>query len=207
MYQWNKLQRQFVPKGDLPAPGSPWPLPQRWLKSNYVLTLDPKTFHFQTNMNSCDVLVNAMKRYRDLVFIDQRNVKSSGHPVLTGVYIEVKRSHECGYPRHNDDESYGLNITTASVAAITAETVWGALRALETFSQLVYENESSKELMINSTSITDFPRYKFRAMHMDTARHFIPKKLIMANLDAMAYNKFNVFHWHIVDDQSFPFER
>ena len=158
-------------------------------------------------MNSCDVLLNAMKRYRDIVFIDQRNVKSSRLPVLMSVYIEVRHFHECGYPQHNQDESYTLNITSISVARITADTVWGALRALETFSQLVYENEISKELLINSTHINDFPRYKFRAMHMDTARHFIPKKLIMANLDAMAYNKFNVFHWHIVDDQSFPFER
>jgi len=75
------------------------------------------------------------------------------------------------------------------------------------FSQLVYENELTKELFVNITEINDFPRYKFRAMLIDTARHFIPKKVILANIDAMAYNKFNVLHWHIVDDQSFPFER
>ena len=192
-------------KGQTPEQGSPWPLPQKWIKSEDVLTLDSKGFRFETNMNTCDVLVNGMKRYRDLVFIDQRSIKSTTQPILKSVYIEVKHFHECGYPRHNEDESYTLNITFSG--KISANTVWGALRALETFSQLVYQNELTKHLLIKSTHITDFPRYKFRAMHLDTARHFIPKKVILANLDAMAYNKFNVFHWHIIDDQSFPFER
>ncbi|CAG2166455.1 unnamed protein product, partial [Oppiella nova] len=207
-----------LPQGNVPAPGSPWPLPQvslelskfvlpqQWNRTNDVLTLDPKGFRFDTDMTSCDVLVNAMKRYRDLIFIDQRSVKSSQQTVLKSVLIEVKNINECNFPKHNDDESYTINITISSSAKITSQTVWGALRALETFSQLVYQNDITKDILINATYINDFPRYKFRAMHMDTARHFVPKKVILANLDAMAYNKFNVFHWHIIDDQSFPFE-
>ncbi len=180
-------------------------MPQKWGKSDELLTVDPKLFYFETNIGLCDVMVNAMKRYRDIIFIDQTGVKAQKLSVLNFAYIEVD-AHECGYPRHEDDEQYTINIIPGSPGNITAKTVWGALRAIETFSQLVYQNELTKEFLINVTVIADYPRYKYRALLLDSARHFQPKKIILANLDAMAYNKFNIFHWHIIDDQSFPFE-
>lgn len=44
-------------------------------------------------------------------------------------------------------------------------------------------------------------RFAYRGVMIDTARHFLPLPTIFTMLDAMSYNKFNVLHWHVVDDE------
>jgi len=141
-----------------------------------------------------------------LIFLDPTFKPKPNLSLIDRVHIEVKNLNNCAYPQHGDDESYRIEIPfeDSSQAMIESETIWGALRGLETFSQLVHED--GEYLLVNETVIQDQPRYSYRGVLLDTARHYLPKRIILANLDAMAYNKFNVFHWHLVDDQSFPFQ-
>ncbi|KAG6439120.1 hypothetical protein O3G_MSEX000501, partial [Manduca sexta] len=62
------------------------------------------------------------------------------------------------------------------------------------------------EIHINATKISDYPDYKHRGLLIDTGRHYLSLDNILKTIDALSMNKMNVLHWHIVDDQSFPYQ-
>ncbi|KOB76612.1 Beta-hexosaminidase, partial [Operophtera brumata] len=62
------------------------------------------------------------------------------------------------------------------------------------------------EIRINGTTIVDYPQYKHRGLLIDTGRHYLALSTIYKLVDALAMNKMNVLHWHLMDDQSFPYQ-
>ncbi|MFI7314632.1 beta-N-acetylhexosaminidase [Streptomyces hygroscopicus] len=55
-------------------------------------------------------------------------------------------------------------------------------------------------------TVTDAPRFAWRGMMLDVARHFMPKDGVFAYLDLLAAHKLNVFHFHLTDDQGWRVE-
>lgn len=170
------------------------------------MTIDPTSgFIFTSNLISCDVIDEAFVRYHHWIQLDRNGIPSPDLSPLQQLSVSVVDLNCSSYPALGDDESYSLTINGQPTATLQAKTVWGALRGLETFSQLIYLTDD-KKYCINYTSITDFPRFGHRGLMIDTARHFYPVNTIINILDAMSWDKFNVLHWHIVDDQSFPYQ-
>jgi hexosaminidase len=103
----------------------------------------------------------------------------------------------------SDDESYRLEITTRQ-PQLSAPEPLGILRGLETFLQLV--ESGPQGFSAPAATIEDQPRFPWRGLHLDVARHWMPIDVVKRNLDAMAAVKLNVFHWHLSDDQGFRVE-
>lgn len=101
------------------------------------------------------------------------------------------------------DEAYQLSITKKSITVSAANQI-GVKHALETLLQLIGEQQKSIQLPL--VEIKDYPRFKWRGLLLDTSRHFFSVATIKRQLDAMAFAKLNVFHWHLTDDQGWRIE-
>lgn len=106
-------------------------------------------------------------------------------------------------PALNENESYRIDITRRQ-ALLSAPTVVGAIRGLETVLQLLDSDRSG--YFMPGVKIHDQPRFPWRGLMIDVARHFEPVEVLKRNLDAMAAVKLNVFHWHLTEDQGFRVE-
>lgn len=93
------------------------------------------------------------------------------------------------------DESYTLDVSAAG-ATLEAQTVWGALRGLETMSQLsrhTWTTDASGAINASfnevcATLVTDAPRFPLRGLMLDTARHFLPVDVIKQVIDLSEYS-------------------
>jgi hexosaminidase len=132
--------------------------------------------------------------------------KRTGIPLTGGEHATLTiecRAAAPDYPTLGEDESYQLEITPQG-ARLLGPSVTGILRGLETFSQLI--TPDARSFYVPALHIEDRPRFPWRGLMLDVSRHWMPLPVILRNLDAMAAVKFNVFHWHLSDDQGFRVE-
>lgn len=119
-----------------------------------------------------------------------------------GLIVRVERASPA-VPALDEDESYRLDVTTAT-ATLSANTVVGAIRGLETLLQLHQMDANGHALQM--ATIADTPRFRWRGVLVDAGRHFIPVEVIKRTVDGMAAAKLNVLHWHLTEDQGFRIE-
>jgi len=109
------------------------------------------------------------------------------------------------------EEGYSLVVGKNRVQ-VTANTraglFYGAQTLLQLLPPVVYKPglAARKTWTIPCVEIKDSPRFKWRGMHLDVSRHFLPKEFIKTYIEILAMHKMNVFHWHLTDDQGWRIE-
>ncbi|BFG22590.1 hypothetical protein CerSpe_088640 [Prunus speciosa] len=197
-----------------------WPLPSEFTFGNKTLSVHPQlSLVVGGNGGNSSILRLGFDRYKAIIFKNSHGVSSFDRIRGMRLSYDVTKLKVVVHSDSEDlqlgvDESYTLLVlkkdgqSIVGEATIEANTVYGALRALETFSQLCTFDYGSKSVQVNRApwSIRDSPRFAYRGLLLDTSRHYLPVDVIKQVIESMSYAKLNVLHWHVIDRESFPLE-
>ncbi|WP_250636625.1 beta-N-acetylhexosaminidase [Pedobacter sp. PACM 27299] len=103
------------------------------------------------------------------------------------------------------EEGYTLLVNKEGIQ-IAANGRAGIVYGMQSIFQTLPQIQTNAKLQIPGMEITDYPRFKWRGMHLDVARHFFSADMVKEYIDLMAAYKINTFHWHLVDDQGWRIE-
>lgn len=123
----------------------------------------------------------------------------------------IKLTINAVYDSTLGEEGYLLK-TTPKKVLISANTPHGLFYGLQTLKQLFPAPIESDTVVKHITweascvDIMDYPAFKWRGLMLDVSRHFFSKEEVEQYIDEMAKYKYNVFHWHLTDDQGWRIE-
>lgn len=102
-------------------------------------------------------------------------------------------------------EAYTLDINAKGVTIAAAKRA-GLFYGAMSLWQLATPDEAKGAVSLPAAAIEDAPRFAWRGLMVDSARHYQSLDTLKAVIDAMAAHKLNTFHWHLVDDQGWRLE-
>jgi hexosaminidase len=111
-------------------------------------------------------------------------------------------------------EAYRLGVTPEQGFELRGGGAAGVFWAAQTLRQLLGPeafrsapvSAATKQWEVAHQVIEDAPRFGWRGLMLDVARHFMPKADVLRYLDLLAAHKLNVFHFHLTDDQGWRIE-
>lgn len=138
-------------------------------------------------------------------------------------YLSDYMNHYLGYPlsvekrerkaesillinKNNGEVSGGYQLTiTPQGVEVHGNDATGVFYGIQTVIQLLPTRAGILPIL-PALTITDYPRFAYRGMHLDVVRHFFPVAFIKKYIDYLALHKMNYFHWHLTDDQAWRIE-
>ncbi len=184
------------------------PVPVSYETDNSTFIIDDRV-SILVQSDDVDVLRNA-KSFQDYLSSLQVkvNLQTEGNDTAgKSIIISLNKEQNEKLGR----EGYVLKVD-ANRIQLTANKDAGIFNGLQTLKQLIpIEKSGSNEntartISVLSCEITDYPRFAWRGLMLDVSRHFFSVADVKSYIDKMAQYKFNVFHWHLTDDEGWRIE-
>ena len=108
-------------------------------------------------------------------------------------------------PKVAGAEAYRLSVNNKQVT-IAASTPAGVFYGIQTLRKSLPVQTTGEAITLPAVTIADAPRFGYRGMMLDCARHFFPLSFVKKFIDILAMHNMNVFHWHLTEDQGWRLE-
>ena len=105
--------------------------------------------------------------------------------------------------KNTNNEAYKLTVTAKTIT-ITGASEAGVFYGIQTLRKATPVGATT--ISYPAVIINDAPRFAYRGMHLDVARHFVSADFVKKYIDILAMHNVNKFHWHLTEDQGWRIE-
>ena len=120
--------------------------------------------------------------------------KKSTSSIILAIDSKIKNS-----------EGYSIVVNSKGIV-IKGATAQGVFYGVQTLRKSLPITTVAGSVELSPVVIDDAPRFGYRGMMLDCARHFFPLEFVKRYIDLLAMHNMNVFHWHLTEDQGWRLE-
>ncbi|HKE95346.1 MAG TPA: family 20 glycosylhydrolase [Povalibacter sp.] len=138
-------------------------------------------------------------------------LQKTGGPTLTAEAVSHPAANDVISFELSDREStapegYSLDVSPRRIVVAAGDSRGLFYGAVTLWQLLTADASGAAAVSVPAMKIQDSPRFRWRGLMLDSARHYQSPQFIRQFIDWMALHKLNVLHWHLTDDQAWRLE-
>ncbi len=177
------------------------PQPQELLVKKGNFTITPATVILASDQMDAEIARQFNQHLKKQFGFELKTVKTAAQKFIR---FSTKKMIRPG-----TNEKYELTVSGNSIE-ISGDTYSGTFYGMQTLIQLLPVATKKQAGFVYPSvpqlTVNDFPRFSYRGVHFDVARHFFSVEMVKRYIDYLAFHKLNTFHWHLTDDQGWRIE-
>jgi hexosaminidase len=175
-----------------------------------VVELGPGSIHITDGIAivARDAQAEPIAHYLADLLRETRGIRAevSRQPVAnSGIRLELTAT-QASSPQASSPEAYSLDAGDDGVSIRAADPRGLFYGAVTLWQLATSDGVETGPAEIPAVRIADTPRFAWRGLMLDSARHYQSPDFIKRLIDWMALHKLNVLHWHLTDDQGWRLE-